>query len=80
MGRYCNLPGAYHQEANKQKTLKFPQGRARRSLKVQTLRRGDEKSGRTGARIVYRMLTSVMDHKLNRQALEYASMAVAGAR
>lgn len=26
------------------------------------------------------MLTSVMDHKLNTQALEYASMAVAGAR
>lgn len=26
------------------------------------------------------MLTSVMDHKLKRQALEYASMAVAGAR
>lgn len=26
------------------------------------------------------MLTSAMDHKLNRQAPEYASMAVAGAR
>lgn len=80
MGRHCNLPGAYHQEANKQKTLKFPQDRARRSLKFQTLRRGDEKSGRTGARIAYRTLTSVMDNKLNRQVLEYASMAVAGAR
>ena len=62
------------------KTLKFPQDRAR-SLQIQTLRRGQMKSkAGQGPGVAQRMLISVMDHKLKRQAFEYASMAVAGAR